>query len=151
MHTKLGIWLAHNDSVYLCQIFWSTQILLVKLSILCLYLRIFPSRSFRLTVYITIGILVGTFFPLVFMAAFQCLPIEAIWNIDIKHAKCLNLENIALASGAINMLTELIILILPMPVVRSLHLSTKRRIRLYVLFGAGVVYVLPFSSQNLDS
>jgi hypothetical protein len=76
------------------------------------------------------------------MAIFQCIPISAIWNKDIKNARCLSISNIAYSSAACNVATEIFILILPIPRLRGLQLERKKKISLYALFSAGLLYVI---------
>ena len=110
----------------------------MKFSILCMYLRIFPSRGFRTVVYVTIALLMTCFIILVFLDIFQCVPVQAIWDRDIKDARCLSISNVAFASAGVNIATEIVILVLPIPVLRSLHLAGRKKVALYALFGAGI-------------
>ena len=114
---------------------------LLKVSILCLYLRLFPNPKFRIATYSTLVVLTISTIVNLMLAALQCIPVQAVWNLNIKNAKCLNLANIAYASAAFNIATEVIILVLPMPVISSLNLGLKRKIGISALFAAGALYV----------
>jgi hypothetical protein len=90
-------------------------------------------------VYISMGILTLSFLVLVPMAIWQCNPIHAVWDFDIKNAHCLSISNIAYANAAINIATEIMIFILPLPVLRTLHVPKKKKMALYSIFGIGVM------------
>ena len=94
--------------------------------------------------YVTMAFLTVSYVVLFFLAVFQCIPVQAIWNLDIKNAKCISIGDISYANAAVNIATEVVILIMPIPVLKQLQLSFKRKVALYALFGAGIVYVLDF-------
>ncbi|KAE8389639.1 hypothetical protein BDV23DRAFT_184240 [Aspergillus alliaceus] len=126
---------------YLCMILWPCTIFFIKLSILFLYLRIFPHRTFKVMVYISMGILTLSFLVLMPMAIWQCNPIHAVWDFDIKNAHCLSISNIAYANAAVNIATEIMIFILPLPVLRTLHVPSKKKMALCSIFGIGVIVI----------
>lgn len=127
-------------SDYLCQIFWLIVIYFIKMSILFLYLRIFPDIPlFRhcvigTMVFTTVAILI-----LVPMAIWQCVPIHTIWDLKREDAKCLNVSGIAYASAGVNIATEIAILILPLPLLRTLRATISEKVALYALFGCGIL------------
>lgn len=51
--------------------------------------------------------------------------------------KCMSTYKLLYASGPINLITDLAILILPMPILTSLRLPKKQKIILIVLFATG--------------
>ncbi|THC98795.1 hypothetical protein EYZ11_001703 [Aspergillus tanneri] len=75
------------------------------------------------------------------MAVWQCNPIHAAWDYDIKDAHCLNIPNIAYANAAVNIATEIMIFILPLPVLRTLHTPRKKKMALCSIFGIGVIVI----------
>ena len=67
------------------------QLLLLKFSILCLYIRIFPNPWLKRTIIIFTVFTILFTGPLVLMAAVQCVPIYAIWDLEAqKTAKCID-------------------------------------------------------------
>lgn len=127
-------------AVYMCQIWWAIQVFWIKLSILCLYLRIFPSKRFRVYVFIVMGCILVALLILLPMDIWQCNPIHTSWTLDFKEAYCLSLTNVAYANAAINIATEVAILVLPLPMLHTLPIqSTSRKIGLYSLIGAGIL------------
>ena len=51
--------------------------------------------------------------------------------------KCMSTYKLLYASGPINLITDLAILILPMPILTSLRLPKKQKVILIMLFAAG--------------
>ena len=69
-------------SVLASQVFYSTSIPTIKISILCLYHRLFPSRNLR-NVSIGIGSVVVLYSLVqVICMLTQCIPLSAIWDPD---------------------------------------------------------------------
>jgi magnesium-transporting ATPase (P-type) len=132
--THLIIW------YYLSQIFWLVVIYFIKMSILFLYLRIFPEIPlFR---YCVIGTMVFTTVAVIIlvpMDIWQCVPIHAIWDLKREDARCLSIAGVAYASAGVNIATELAVLILPLPLLRTLRASIAQKIGLYALFGCGIL------------
>ncbi|KAF3386453.1 hypothetical protein F1880_000161 [Penicillium rolfsii] len=125
---------------YLSQIFWLVVIYFIKMSILFLYLRIFPEiQPFRYCVLGTMAFTTVAVLILVPMDIWQCVPISAVWNLKREDARCLNIEGVAYASAAVNIATELAVLILPLPLLRTLRTSIAQKLGLYALFGCGIL------------
>lgn len=73
------------------------------------------------------------------MVIWQCVPIDATWNLQRENAQCLSISGIAYANAAVNLATEVAILVLPLPLLQRLRVSISKKIALYALFGAGVL------------
>ena len=67
---------------------------------------------------------------------FQCNPIRAGWDFFLK-GHCASLQDIAIATGALNILTDLTIVLVPIPVVLKLHLKPAKIIGLLMMFSTG--------------
>ena len=109
------------------------------MSILSLYLRIFPEKHFRRQVYGTMGIMCLIYTITQPLIILQCIPVSASWLPNEQHAKCLSVEGVAMANAAVNLLTEIVILLLPLPMLKVLQLPLKQKIPLFGLFGMGTL------------
>jgi hypothetical protein len=70
---------------------YHVTLLLVKLSILMQYRRIFTLKGSRLPIYIVMGVCVACGMTAVLTAIFTCVPVNAYWNMAAKAtAKCVN-------------------------------------------------------------
>lgn len=126
------------QNLYLYEIFWSFGVFSVKVGILLLYWRIFPTRGLRIAVLavgaLTLGIFVANFFTFIF----QCIPIARFWDQEI-HGRCIEQHVFYLVSAIINVLSDIAVLVLPLPVVWRLHTSTSRKWSLSFLFLLGTL------------
>ena len=110
----------------------------IKASLLLLYYRYFGiSRPFRIVLYVSAGVTVCWYLGVVVATIFQCVPVAAFWDRSIKNAKCMNLSDFSTSTGATNLLTDVMILCLPMPMVWTLHTNKTQKITLTGIFLLG--------------
>ena len=115
---------------------------LAKISILLFYLRIFPDDRFRRVTKCLIGAIILTSVSFSLAVTFQCIPIRAAWDLSID-AKCINSTATIYAAAAISILQDCVIIVLPIPELKALHLSWPKRITLMFMFALGSLYVYP--------
>ena len=74
--------------------------------------------------------------PQIFISFLACVPIRAFWESDTPRT-CINLEASFIVGAVINVVTDVFILILPLPVLWHLKASRSRRILLIAMFSMG--------------
>ncbi|KAI4118361.1 MAG: hypothetical protein LQ345_001582 [Seirophora villosa] len=109
---------------YVAQVVYKVVVGFNKISILMLYLRIFISKFFRLACYINLGIVVAFTIGSTIATVLQCVPIAASWDKTID-ATCTNKAVFWYAFAVINILTDAIILFLPVREILRLHLDRR--------------------------
>ncbi|GAB7344455.1 hypothetical protein MBLNU457_2296t1 [Dothideomycetes sp. NU457] len=118
--------------------FWIYNITLttIKLSILAQYKRIFVTDWFQKVVRVMIGVIclygLTTFFDCVFI----CTPVSFYWT-QTGNGHCINQWAMFYANAVLNILTDLMIIILPMPVLKSLQVRKRHKIPLMAIFAIG--------------
>ena len=106
------------------------------MSILYFYNRVFPQKWFKYSL-IALGLFIsGHMIAFNFVAIFQCRPIRSQWNPSIP-SHCLNYEAAILIGGIVNILTDFVMLIIPMPLLWGLKLSKSRKLMLTSVFLLG--------------
>lgn len=86
----------------------------------------------------TFGAYVAIFFSLLF----ACKPIAASWDpLLLPTAVCLNRGGIYIAQAVIGIVTDVLLLALPIPTVLKLQMPNKQKIGLVGIFGVGSMYV----------
>ncbi|KAF7591504.1 hypothetical protein BBP40_001494 [Aspergillus hancockii] len=111
------------------------------MSILLLYLRIFPIHLFRICDFLCLSFLILSFLVTTPMAIWQCKPFRAAWDYDVEDARCLKISAVAYANAIVNITTEVSILILPLPALQTLHVSRRKKIALFTVFSVGVMVI----------
>ena len=128
---------------------WLATAAATKASLLLLYYRLFsPSKRFRLAVRIGAVVVFCQWFSLTLVCIFQCTPVRAFWNHNVQGAKCINLPRFTIVSGVLNLLTDVLILCLPGPMVWSLNTTVAQKITLTGIFLLGILCVLSLPSLN---
>lgn len=112
----------------------------VKVSILCLYRRIFPTRTFKRIILAVGLILMAFFFASVFVGIFICVPVEKFWN-PTMPGHCNNFDVEYLVLEIIEVLVDVVLLVLPIHMVSTLQLSRQNKIILSMIFLLGGTYV----------
>jgi len=81
--------------------------------------------------------------PLLFLAAFQCIPVRAIWNLQEQGtAKCIDYIAVLRLTVVYEIIAETILFSLPIPIVWKLQMKTAKKIQLLIFFSLGIWYVL---------
>ncbi|KAI0164555.1 hypothetical protein GGR52DRAFT_560366 [Hypoxylon sp. FL1284] len=122
-------------NLYFYMVFWSMGVFSVKVGILMFYWRVFHTRSFRIS-----ALAVGAFSLMIFLSnlftfLFQCSPIKSFW--EARPEDCIDQVAFYLASAIINVVGDIAVLALPLPVVWRLHTSNSKKWSLSFLFLLG--------------
>lgn len=70
----------------------------------------------------------------------NCVPVAKFWNHDLP-GHCLNFEAIWFFNAAMNIVTDLTLLSMPMPMLSQLRLPRMQKIALIGVFAIGILYV----------
>lgn len=123
---------------YAITIIYVPTVFVVKLALLSVMLRIFaPDRRKVLVIHASLIVLLCYYIPALFIKIFFCKPISAYWY-GIEHGgSCIDQQKVIIADSVISIVSDLWILILPVPMLWSLHMSRVKKLRVIALLGAG--------------
>ncbi|MCJ1383911.1 hypothetical protein MMC17_007025 [Xylographa soralifera] len=133
---------AWAKSLYALEWLYLASVALPKTSILCLYLRIFTNRAARIACYTLIGVIVANWIAFILAATFQCTPVAYQWDKTIPGGNCFDIIAFYKASSGPNIVTDAIILVLPISTVWRLKAPLVRKLGLMFVFltaSAGLV------------
>ncbi|KAF2853823.1 hypothetical protein T440DRAFT_389092 [Plenodomus tracheiphilus IPT5] len=122
--------------LYVCQILYAFAIASTKIAIISSYLRFIQHKGFRMTMYVIAMIVIGQWITGVLVPIFQCSPVAGAWDFTIPR-KCIDYISYLYASSAVNVLTDILLCVLPMPHLWRLNMPLKQRIILCMLFAGG--------------
>lgn len=109
----------------------------IKGSLLYLYHRVFyVNRTFNYCLWGVFFFIAAYSITQVFAAIFQCVPIDSNWTVDKPHW-CINAAVGATIVAAFNVLTDFIILIMPMPLLYHLQKPLKEKLQIMFMFMLG--------------
>lgn len=122
------------------QIVYYNAMVLAKFSYLAFYLRIFVSREFRILTWVCMGC-AGAYWTGSMLQIFLiCTPFERNWNPTLP-GHCAS-QNVAFSTiGAFNLLTDVMIMALPIRFVWKLQMSLATKLAVVGIFGLGILYV----------
>lgn len=87
---------------------------------------------------VNIGSNTGIFFS----SIFACSPIAAGWDITITDAKCIDRPALFQTTAALGVVTDVLIILIPIPMVIKLHMSRAKKVGLLVMFTIGSATVI---------
>lgn len=115
--------------------------LAAKLALLLQIRRIFTGTK-KNTMYWVVWALIMTnsisYTAFFFMFIFACVPRKKIWNPSIP-GKCLDMDPTMIASGVINLVSDLAILVVPLLSISSLQMPTRRKVGVSAIFATGAL------------
>jgi len=99
--------------------------------------RVFsPFRKAVIFIYVFMGVMLAYYIPAVIVKIRLCNPISKFWNDDIEGS-CMDQNAIIMADAIISVSSDLIVLLLPLPLTISLQMPTKKKMRVIAILGAG--------------
>ena len=87
------------------------------------------------------GITISYTIAFIFAIIFACNPIDKNWDVTITEGSCINKGALYLGHAAINAATDLITLLLPIPVIIKLPLPTTQKVGVVLMFVVGSLYI----------
>ncbi|KIW54575.1 hypothetical protein PV05_06926 [Exophiala xenobiotica] len=147
-HLGLGkdIWNVPPDNIdivlkdfYIGEYLYFFIIVLTKLAVLAFYLKVFPQPYFQKAVYLVIGLCICYFVSFMFVLGFECQPLPFFWEQwrDPSAGTCININAGGWAAAAINIILDVSILTMPVPVILKLQISRQQKLQVLSMFGVG--------------
>ncbi|OQD82255.1 hypothetical protein PENANT_c022G01824 [Penicillium antarcticum] len=119
------------------QLVYYNAMVLAKFSYLFLYLRIFVTPEFRILTWVCMGCAAAYWTGSVLQVFLLCTPFQRNWNPTLP-GHCGN-QNVAFTTiGVFNLLTDVMIMILPIRFIWKLQMSIATKMALYSIFGLGI-------------
>ena len=84
----------------------------------------------------------------VLVTVFQCTPVRGAWDFTIEGRRCIDYVAYLYASSAVNVATDIVLCLLPMPHLWKLRLPLRERVMVCVLLAGGARYVIPSPSLS---
>ncbi|KAB5543089.1 hypothetical protein GE09DRAFT_1244464 [Coniochaeta sp. 2T2.1] len=120
------------------QLMYYAIVCCIKTSILFTYLRFALTRTFRVLCGATIVLHTVFFFICFVVTISQCRPLHKMWDLTkTEPGTCINTTAFFYSTSAFNIITDVWILALPIPTLRSIQRPSREKIALFLIFGAG--------------
>ncbi|KAH6625684.1 hypothetical protein C7974DRAFT_205507 [Boeremia exigua] len=120
----------------------------VKMSILALYHRIgsgkrgLPLIVQSRAIWITSCFISAFTLAVLLVQVFSCLPVTAAWDVEQIPIMCIDGTAFMHAQASINVFTDVVLLIYPLPLLPLLQFNKRQRTALIVIFSIGLIPVI---------
>lgn len=118
-------------------IIWVCAVTLIRASILTLYIRLFPSRTFRFVCYAILLFNAAFCFGTILYDCLICRPISFRWDRSIANGRCGAQQSLDLFIATVNCFLDIIVVATPMPILWRLQMTVGKKVMLSVMFGMG--------------
>ncbi|KAI0380417.1 hypothetical protein F5Y04DRAFT_97913 [Hypomontagnella monticulosa] len=124
---------------YIFSHFYDVAIASTKLSILALYYRIFAAEKFRIVVMATAVFVCMWLVAMEVVLGLGCRPVQGWWDGTVAAtAACVDKVAFTYSTNITNLVTDLWIFIMPIPIILKLQASRNKKIGLCFLFSIGL-------------
>lgn len=131
---------ALQQTLYTGSFLYTGCITCIKLSILSLYKRLFPVKPMINAVHLVGFLVILWCFGVCLVGALTCIPVKKLWDPTVPGG-CIDLPKFYYGLQVPNIVTDFIILVMPMKLVWDLPISRVQKMLLSGIFVLGFVYV----------
>jgi hypothetical protein len=125
------------QAIYVAMIEYCLALGFVKISILIMLRRIFDTPYMRICCNILGIITVLWTLVFLFLGVFQCLPVNRAWDRENVPGRCLDINSLFIANAVPNIVTDAVMVALPIYPVAKLNLPLSQRIAVIGIFLLG--------------
>ncbi|KAI1812805.1 putative alpha-xylosidase [Poronia punctata] len=119
---------------------YATTESLAKLAICLLYKQLFPQRGIHMIVNITMAVLIAASIAGALSDLFGCTPFSAHWGTPSEQAAhCIDTEALFVWGSFPNIVTDVVLLVIPIPIVLKLNATIGLKVGLMITFLFGSI------------
>lgn len=109
------------------------------MTLLLAIIRVFQvNRRYVIFTYCFIAAMAAYYLPVLVIKIMICRPIRAVWDPSVP-GKCFNNRPIFVADTTLSAVTDLAVLLMPIPMIVELQMRWQKKIQVYLLLSAGGV------------
>ncbi|KAI3541091.1 integral membrane protein [Colletotrichum filicis] len=114
---------------------WTSNLILLLLTV-----RVFSvDRNVARTLHALLAFFLLCYIPAQVAKTLVCIPVQAFWDTNVVNFKCIDQTKLFLYDGSISIVSDLVILVVPIPLTWALRVSLARKVKVVALLGAGGV------------
>ena len=141
----------NSQSIFTDPIIWVIAVTSIRASITLLYLRIFQNRTqtryFRVVCFVVLGSNIVFLAATILADCLICQPIAYRWQRS-GHGHCGTQKSFDLFVGVVNLFLDIVIVIMPMPILWRLQMATTKKIHVSSMFALGIGYEHPGTRRS---
>ncbi|OBT67225.1 hypothetical protein VE03_02621 [Pseudogymnoascus sp. 23342-1-I1] len=130
--------------VYAFSVLYNPALVATKSSLLVFYLRLsrVTNKLFRVISYAALMLVIAGGLVFTLLNIFQCRPVSKTFNVHNDPAECIPIITLYLTSTPITIVTDVIILVLPIPLLTGMHLPRRQKNILVFTFALGIFVMI---------
>lgn len=122
---------------YVTMVMYGPTAFLTKMTLLWIMTRVFsPFKKSVIFIYVFLVLMLLYYIPAVIVKIRICMPIAKFWEQDLPGS-CLDQNAIIMADAVVSVVSDLIVLLLPLPLTMRLQLPRQKKMRVMGMLGAG--------------
>jgi hypothetical protein len=129
--------LTSSQLVNITSILYCPFLALAKFSLLFVYLKLSALRWWRICIFASMFLVVSYNIALMIPLIFACKPFMKTWDVSILEGNCIDRTPVFMATAVMNMVTDILLLVLPIPMVIELQMPRVQKAGLICAFGVG--------------
>lgn len=135
-----GAVLTQNDhqTFIAMEIVWNAASTFIRISMLLLYIRIFAISWFRILCWAILVVNILAMISTILATCLICRPIMYSFDKTIPNGHCGDVFSFENYTALLSFILNLIIVLLPMPMLWGLPLQKNKKIGLSIVFGMGI-------------
>ncbi|KAI9671071.1 MAG: hypothetical protein M1831_005156 [Alyxoria varia] len=110
-----------------------------RLSVFCLYLRLFRGKKVRMVCWVFLGFVVCQYLGFAIAGILQCRPVRYFWDKTVEGGECFPVDPFYRYTSVPNIIIDLCMVLIPIPSVWQLNTSKLRKTGLSLIFGWSLV------------
>ena len=125
-------------------ILYGPLVFLAKLSVLLQLQSIFVVSRQQPVFFIIQALIwanLAFFLTYLFINIFQCVPRRKIWDVTVP-GKCISMNVLIIAPASINIVSDCLILVLPISLVLRLQMTLQNKLAIVAIFSSGLLWVI---------
>ncbi|RKK19856.1 hypothetical protein BFJ65_g6568 [Fusarium oxysporum f. sp. cepae] len=129
-------YVAYMKAFYASVIVYNVAMCLVKIGILLQYRRVFAIPTLQALTFYGLVIMVAWTITIAFLNTLICVPVAKFWNSTLD-GHCTDPLTVWYVMAGFNLVTDITVFCMPLPVIGSLNLPRKQKIMLLAIFSIG--------------
>lgn len=115
---------------------------LAKISLIILYHRIMKKQKiYVMALHAITAVVMGYSISIIFALILACHPVSRNWDPTVE-GECVNRTALYIATAVTNIVTDLALITLPIPLVLRLNMPRSQKVYLFLMFVVGCAYVI---------
>lgn len=140
LNQSLGMLILESQLIHATTLVVIPGTVLAKLVLCIFYYRLSPITWYRYAIHVTAFVTIAAFTAVWFSVEFACKPIDAAWDLRLSAgAKCLDRPPVYMLQAIMGGVTDIALMLLPLPIILRLQMSWKQKLALVAWFGTGLI------------